>query len=77
MSYNPPPNKCLKQRFIFLALIILSPKKQMDIFLHPLMEELKEQGEDAYVTHLKYRFKLCAAYLWSIHDYLSHDKFAC
>jgi hypothetical protein len=52
MSYNLPPNKCLKEGFIFFALVILGPKepkKQMNIFLHPLMEELKElwQGVDA------------------------------
>jgi hypothetical protein len=35
MLYNPPPNKCLKEGFIFLALVILGPKepkKQMNIF---------------------------------------------
>jgi hypothetical protein len=35
MSYNLPPNKCLKEGFIFLALVILGPKepkKQMNIF---------------------------------------------
>jgi hypothetical protein len=58
MSYNLPPNKCLKEGFIFLALVIPSPKeprKQMNIFLHPLMEELKElwQGIDVYDSHLK------------------------
>jgi hypothetical protein len=53
MPYNLPPNKCLKEGFIFLTLVILGPKeprKQMNIFLHPLMEELKEllQEVDAY-----------------------------
>jgi hypothetical protein len=35
MPYNLPPNKYLKEGFIFLALVILGPKelrKQMDIF---------------------------------------------
>jgi hypothetical protein len=42
------------------------------------MEEIKElwQGVDAYDSHLKYRFNLRAAYLWSIHDYLTYVKFA-
>jgi hypothetical protein len=34
MPYNLPPNKCLKEGFIFLALVILGPKeprKQMNI----------------------------------------------
>jgi hypothetical protein len=45
MSYNPPPNKCLKEGFIILALVIpgpKEPKKQMNIFLCLIMEELKE-----------------------------------
>jgi hypothetical protein len=80
MSYNLPPNKYLKEWFIFLTLVILSPnetKKQMNIFLRLLMEELKElwQGVDVYDSHLKCRFNLCAVYLWSIYDYLAYDKF--
>jgi hypothetical protein len=45
MPYNLPPNKCLKEGFIFLALVIPGPKelkRQMNIFLHPLIKELKE-----------------------------------
>jgi hypothetical protein len=81
MPYNLPPNKCLKQGFVFLALVIPGPKeprKQMNIFLHPLMEEMKElwQGVDAYDRHLKCHFNLRATYLWSIDDYLAYGKFA-
>jgi hypothetical protein len=68
MLYNLPPNKCLKEGLIFFALVILGPKeqkKQINIFLRSLMEELKElwQGVDAYDSHLKCRFNLCGAYL--------------
>jgi hypothetical protein len=37
----------------------------MNIFLRPLMEELKElwQGVDAYGSHLKYQFNLHTDYL--------------
>jgi hypothetical protein len=81
MPYNLPPDKCLKEGFIFLALVIpgpREPKKQMNIFLQPLFEELKKlwQGVDAYYSHLRCRFTLHASYLWSIHDYLGHGKFA-
>jgi hypothetical protein len=44
MPYNLSPNKYLKEWFIFLALFISGPKepkKEMNIFLCPLMEELK------------------------------------
>jgi hypothetical protein len=58
MLYNLPPTKYLNEGSIFLTLVILGlkePKKQMNIFLHPLMEELKElwQGVDAYDNHVK------------------------
>jgi hypothetical protein len=50
----------------------------MNIFLHPLMEEMKElwQAVDAYDSHLKCQFNLRAAYVCSIHDYLAYNKFA-
>jgi hypothetical protein len=68
MPYNLPPNKCLKEGFIFLALVISSPrkpKKQMNIFFCPLMKELKElwQVVDSYDNHLKCQFNLRVAYL--------------
>jgi hypothetical protein len=80
MPYNLLPNKCLKQAFIFLVLFIpdpKEPKKQINIFLRTLMKEMKElwQGVDTYDNHLKYRFNLCAAYLWSIHStYVMSDN---
>jgi hypothetical protein len=53
-----PPNKYLKEGFIFISLVIMGPKElkmQINIFLRPLMEELKQlwQGVDAYDSHLK------------------------
>jgi hypothetical protein len=58
MPYNFPPDKCLKEGFLFLALVILGPKepkKQMNIFLHLLFKELKNlwSGVDAYDSYLK------------------------
>jgi hypothetical protein len=81
MPYNLVPNKCLKQGFIFLVLVILGRKllkKQMNIFLYLLMEELKElwQGVDPYDCHIKCRLNLRSAYLWSIRDYLAYGKFS-
>jgi hypothetical protein len=80
MPYNLPPNICLKQGFIYLALVIpgpKEPKKQMNVFMQPLFEELKKLWPrvDAYDSHLKCRFNLCIPYLWSIHDYLAYGKF--
>jgi hypothetical protein len=45
MPYNLPPKICLKQGFIFLALVIPGTKelkKHMNVFLCQLMEEMKE-----------------------------------
>jgi hypothetical protein len=45
MPYNLAPKKCLKEGFIFFALVISSPKeprRKMNIFLRSLIEELKE-----------------------------------
>jgi hypothetical protein len=80
MPYNLSFNKCLNEGFIFLALVISGPKelkKQINIFICSLMEELKElcQGVDAYDSHLKCQFNLHDAYLWSIYNYLAYDKF--
>jgi hypothetical protein len=49
----------------------------MNIFLRPLMEEMNEpcQRVDTYDIHLKCRFNFRVVYLWSIHDYLSYEKF--
>jgi hypothetical protein len=80
MPYNLPPDKCLKEGFIFLALVVPGPrelKKQMNIFLQSLFKELKKlwQGVEAYDSHLRCRFTLRASYLWSINDYLGYGKF--
>jgi hypothetical protein len=53
MPYNLPPNKCLKQGFIFLALVIpgpKEPKKQINISSRPLMEEMKEHKGKMHMT---------------------------
>jgi hypothetical protein len=45
MPYNLQPNKCLKQGFVFLTLVIpgpKEPKKQMNAFLHSLIKEMEE-----------------------------------
>jgi hypothetical protein len=49
----------------------------MNIFLRSLMEEQKElwQGVDAFDSHQKCQFNLCATYLLLIHDYLAYGKF--
>jgi hypothetical protein len=55
MPYNLPPNKCLKQGFVFLALIIPGPKepsKQM------MMKELWQGVDSTYVLPIYGQFMI-------------------
>lgn len=49
-----------------------SPEKDYDVFLKPLIKELKDLwvGIDAYDSFSMYVFKLRAAVLWTISDFL-------
>jgi hypothetical protein len=81
MPYNLPPNKCMKEGVLFLALIVPGPKElvtKINVFMQPLIEELKVlwQGVEAYDSHLKHSFTLRATYLWSIHDLLAYGIFS-
>lgn len=43
--YNLPPWKCMKEPFLMMSLLIPGPKspgKDIDAYLRPLVEELKE-----------------------------------
>ena len=51
-----------------------SPGKDFDVFLEPLVDDLLELWkavDDAYDTITGKSFKLRAAVLWCIHDYLA------
>ncbi|WVZ84723.1 hypothetical protein U9M48_031716 [Paspalum notatum var. saurae] len=81
IPYNLPPSMCMKYEFIFLCLIIPSPKHpgpKLNMMLQPLIKELKQLwiGVEAYDISLKQKFTLRAAYLWSIHDFLAYGIFA-
>ena len=79
--YNLPPDLCMKDEFMILCLIIPRPEHpgiKLNVMLEPLIEELIElwAGVEAYDTYKKEKFKLRAAYLWSIHDFLAYGIFA-
>ena len=58
-----------------LSLLIPSPHQpgnEIDIYLKPLVDELKElweEGAETYDTYSKEHFQMCATLLWTIHDY--------
>ncbi|XP_042486512.1 uncharacterized protein LOC122066739 [Macadamia integrifolia] len=75
VPYNLPPWMCMKQPFVILTLLIPDPKQpgnNMDIYLQPLIEELKElwhNGVETYDVYKKETFKLHACLLWTINDF--------
>ncbi|XP_074321483.1 uncharacterized protein LOC141658307 [Silene latifolia] len=73
--YNLPPWLCMKRQFIFLSLIISgpkNPKKNLDIYLQPLVQELKDLWKNGLLTYdvsRKQNFDMRAALLWTINDF--------
>jgi hypothetical protein len=58
MPYNLPPNKCMKEGVLFLALIVPGPKDpvtKINVFMQPLIEELKVlwQGYDRTTSEMR------------------------
>lgn len=75
MPYNLPPTLCMKREFQILSLLIPRPKapgQDIDVFLQPLVEELKELWEVGVVAYDMYKresFTLKAMVMWGIHDF--------
>lgn len=63
VTYNLPPWDCMKTPYFIMSLLIPGPKcpgNDIDIYLQPMIEELKElwDGVETYDTHSKSNF-LC------------------
>ncbi|KAL6217008.1 hypothetical protein ACLB2K_010226 [Fragaria x ananassa] len=73
--YNLPPWLCMKQPFIFISLLISgpeSPGNDIDVFLQPLIDELKDlwdNGIDTYDAFRQETFRMRAAVIWTINDF--------
>ena len=74
-TYNLPPWLCMKESTFMLTLLIPGPKspgKDMDVFLQPLVEELKhlwQYGERIKDAATNTYFTMKAALLWTINDF--------
>lgn len=90
--YNLPPWMSLKDSFIKLCLIIpgrKSPSQNIDVFLRPLIDELKElyeEGLEVYDAYRKENFIMRAILLWTVSDFpayamlsgwSTHGRLAC
>ncbi|XP_057773074.1 uncharacterized protein LOC130992454 [Salvia miltiorrhiza] len=73
--YNLPPWLCMKEQFMFLTVLVpgpSNPKMKLDVFLQPLIHELKslwEVGVNTYDISLKQNFQMRAALIWTISDF--------
>ena len=77
--YNLPPWMCIKDEYMFLSIIVpglRNPKEKLDVFLQPLIAELKqlwEVGVETYDISTKKNFQMRAALMWTISDFLAYS----
>ena len=80
MPYNLPQWRCMKDLYMILSLLILgrkAPRKKIDVYLRPLVDDLKElwnKGIKMYDTSMQHSFKLYATLLWTINDFLAYTN---
>ncbi|XP_019083890.1 PREDICTED: uncharacterized protein LOC109125847 [Camelina sativa] len=66
---------CMKREYLFLSILVPGrnhPKRSLDIFLRPLIEELQElwvYGVQAFDVSTKQNFNLKAVLMWTISDF--------
>ncbi|XP_060969611.1 uncharacterized protein LOC133036865 [Cannabis sativa] len=74
-NYNLPPWLCMKDNYFLLSTLIpgaKSPGKDMDIFLRPLVDELKELWNNGVPTRdslTNSMFTIRTALLWTVNDF--------
>ena len=79
---NLPPGVIMKSEYIFLALVVPGPEhpgKKLNILMQPLVDELLslwEGVDETWDASRKQKFKMRAAYLWSIHDFPAYGNFS-
>ncbi|XP_068503985.1 uncharacterized protein [Phaseolus vulgaris] len=75
IPYNLPPWMCMKQSSFILSMIIpgkRAPGNDIDVYLRPLIEELKELwniGLKSFDSYSNEVFNMHAAILWTISDF--------
>ena len=75
ISYNLLPWLVMKEPYFMMSLLIPGSNplgNELDVFLRPLVDELKKLWEDGartYDASCGMHFQMCAALLWTIYDY--------
>ncbi|KAI9194235.1 hypothetical protein LWI28_004295 [Acer negundo] len=75
VPYNLSPWKCMKTQFLMMSLLIPDPQapgKNIDVYLRPLIDELKElwdHGVNTYDVCGGETFRLRACIMWTINDF--------
>ena len=76
---NLPPNMCMKEESIFLSCIVpgrSNPKQRIDVYLQPLIAELKQLWDDGVETFdvsKKQNFIMRVALMWTIGDFPAYS----
>ncbi|KAG8391551.1 hypothetical protein BUALT_Bualt01G0199400 [Buddleja alternifolia] len=76
IPYNMSIYKCMKDEFFMMPLLITgprAPRKDIDVYLRPLMDQLKElwNGVETYDAYGKESFQMHAAIMWTIDDFFA------
>ncbi|GKA10964.1 CACTA transposable element [Tanacetum coccineum] len=82
-TYNLPPWLCMKESSFMLTLLIPGPKspgKDIDVYLRPLIDDLKvlwaKPGVETIDVATGLKFNMRAMVLWTINDFLARSKTA-
>nr|GEX66445.1 hypothetical protein [Tanacetum cinerariifolium] len=80
-TYNLPPWLCIKESFFMLSLLIPGPKspsKDIDVYLRPLIDDLKDLWAKPCVETIDVatgqQFNMRAMVLWTINDFLARSS---
>ncbi|XP_042415312.1 uncharacterized protein LOC122004501 [Zingiber officinale] len=82
VNYNLPPLMCMAKENLMLTLLILGPKQpgnDIDVYLEPLVEDLKELwdiGVETYDAFSKSMFNMKAILMWTINDFPAYGNLA-
>ncbi|XP_042432650.1 uncharacterized protein LOC122019228 [Zingiber officinale] len=82
VNYNLPPLMCMMKENLMLTLLIPGPKQpgnDIDVYLEPLIEDLKELweiGVETYDAFSKSMFNLKAILMWKINDFPAYGNLA-